>query len=225
MSEKDKAAAGCETWTDFHEMLKEAHLWAQGPHEKSNWLMDRVLVGGWPFRLPKGRGSQGESQEEGLAKLSSILEAGVLTFVSLTQKDEIRGKQYCYSSFRALAEAKHAELLGVPRRRARRGGRELRFLQCPMVDGGTCSDELVMQLLQQLLLELRSGRRIYVHCYGGHGRVSADEAVAIFNDLHSFRLECGVGGPGQFPHSDAQLQQVHRIAEHRKRFEALLPAD
>ena len=53
----------------------------------------------------------------------------------------------------------------------------------------------------------------------GGGLAPGGPGVASFclaKDLHSFRLECGVGGPGQFPHSDAQLQQVHRIAEHRK---------
>ena len=50
------------------------------------------------------------------------------------------------------------------------------------------------------------------------------EAVDIFNSLHSYRVECGVGGPGQFPHSDAQLRQVKRVASWRARFEAQLPA-
>eukprot|EP00434_Breviolum_minutum_P021512 symbB.v1.2.018983.t1/scaffold1531.1/size113404/2 len=44
----------------------------------------------------------------------------------------------------------------------------------------------------------------------------------MFNHLHSYRLECGVGGPGQFPHSDQQLDQLHRIAKHRGRFESPL---
>ena len=35
-------------------------------------------------------------------------------------------------------------------------------------------------------------------------------------------LRCGIGGPGQFPHSDQQLDQLHRIAKHRGRFESPL---
>ena len=36
------------------------------------------------------------------------------------------------------------------------------------------------------------------------------------------RSRCGIGGPGQFPHSDQQLDQLHRIAKHRGRFESPL---
>lgn len=32
------------------------------------------------------------------------------------------------------------------------------FLRCPMVDGGTCADEKIIQLLQNLMQELQSGR-------------------------------------------------------------------
>ena len=72
-----------------------------------------------------------------------------------------------------------------------------------MVDGASCADEKVMQLLEAVLKELEEGRAIYIHCYGGHGRsgivacallclllaVPPDEAVGIFNQLHSFRVE------------------------------------
>ena len=220
----------------FQALLADA-WWARGPHDKSNWIVPGcVLVGGWPFRLPKGRGSQGESPEEGLAKLHSILDAGINTFVSLTEEAEIRGKAYCFNSFQKAAEGRYRELHG-PQRQARRVGLELRFLSCPMVDGGTCEDEKLLQLLLCILAELRASRAVYIHCYGGHGRTgivacsmlcllwqfAPTEAVEIFNRLHSHRVECGVGGPGQFPHSDAQLRQVERMSCRRARFQAFLP--
>ncbi|CAL1171786.1 unnamed protein product [Cladocopium goreaui] len=220
----------------FREILEDAKDWAQGSHEKSNWLIPGwVLLGGWPFRLPKGRGSAGESEDEGAAKLASILDAGILTFISLTEHDEIRGKAYCYNRFRSCAERHHA-LVSLPRRQAKRRGTELRFLECPMPDGGTCADEKVMQLLGNLIQELEDGRAVYIHCYGGHGRtgivacallclfieVAPEEAVSIFNHLHSYRVECGVGGPGQFPHSEQQFEQLCRIAKERGRFRSPL---
>lgn len=211
---------------DVRGLLGDAADWARGPHAKSNWLLKgKVLVGGWPFRLPKGRGSPGETEEEGVEKLRSILAAGVATFVNMTEQGEIRGKLYCYATFKSQAEALHKDLVG-PRRRQKQLGRELRFMHCPMPDGAVTSDGHLARFLQQLLEELRGGRVLYIHCYGGHGRTgivgcallcllfgaSSAEAVEVFNALHSERVDCGVGGPGQFPHSDAQQEQVDRVA-------------
>ena len=240
--------SGCSCWPpevvqklgSFQARLLDAASWGRGPHEKSNWLIPgSILVGGWPYRLPRGRGSSGESAEEGVAKLHSILDAGINTFVSLTEDAEIRGKAYCFNSFQKAAEGRYRELHG-PQRQAKRAGLEIRFLTCPMVDGGTCEDEKLFQLLVGLLAELRASRAVYIHCYGGHGRtgivacsmlcllwqITPLEAVKIFNHLHSFRVECGVGGPGQFPHSDAQLRQVERMSGRRAQFEAhLIPSE
>eukprot|EP00747_Dinoflagellata_sp_TGD_P182729 gnl/TRDRNA2_/TRDRNA2_37088_c0_seq1.p1 gnl/TRDRNA2_/TRDRNA2_37088_c0~~gnl/TRDRNA2_/TRDRNA2_37088_c0_seq1.p1 ORF type:complete len:141 (-),score=10.53 gnl/TRDRNA2_/TRDRNA2_37088_c0_seq1:18-440(-) len=94
----DPAASGARSLSGA---MQSAESWARGPHDKSNWLLQgRVVVGGWPFRLPKGRGSAGESEEYGMAKLASIVEAGVSTFVTLTEKGEVRGKPYAYNTFR-----------------------------------------------------------------------------------------------------------------------------
>jgi len=213
--------------------------WAEGPHDKSNWLIrGKVIVGGWPYRLPKGRGSPGESLEEGEAKLRNILEAGVNTFASYTEKSEIRSQPFCYSTFKANAAMAYAEMHG-PRRAAKRGGREIRFLMCPMPDGGVGPDESLARHLSELLAEISERRVLYIHCYGGHGRsgivgcallclvygYGAAEAVQIFNTLHSARIECGVGGPGQFPHSQEQLEQVVRVADLQGSFEKLRGAD
>merc|ERR1712216_950078 len=70
---------------------------------------------------------------------------------------------------------------------------------------------------------------------GGHGRtgivgcallcllygLAAVEAVELFNELHGYRLEHGVGGPGQFPHGPEQLFQVERVASHSGAFSGL----
>ena len=60
------------------------------------------------------------------------------TFATLTQKGEIRGKEYGHAAFRARAEALQQQLSGRSRRQMVRCGEELRFLACPMPDGGTC---------------------------------------------------------------------------------------
>jgi len=205
--------------------LTTAADWGTGPHDKSNWLFRKsVMVGGWPCRLPKGRGSIGESSEEGNQKLWSILNAGVSTFVSLTEPNEIHGKPYCYSTFRHKAEQFHADIHGS-RRSLKAQNKDLRFICCPMPDGGACSDQALATLLEQLLFEVRNGRILYIHCYGGHGRtgivgcalwclmwsVNAPNAVQAFNDLHGTRKVHGIGGPGQFPHSTDQFEQVDRV--------------
>ena len=80
-------AAALRKLAAFPARLQDPAAWAPGPHDKSNWLIPGcALVGGWPFRLPRGRGSLGESAEEGAKKLHSILDAGIQTFVSLTEE-------------------------------------------------------------------------------------------------------------------------------------------
>mmetsp|Transcript_32727 Transcript_32727/g.74822 ORF Transcript_32727/g.74822 Transcript_32727/m.74822 type:complete len:260 (+) Transcript_32727:56-835(+) len=232
------ADGGQWTLEVFLAMLERKAEWAPGPHDKSNWLVEgHVLVGGWPGRLPKGRGSLGETKEEGEAKLQSILDTGVTTFVSLTEEKELRGSCYSYGAFKSTAERLHREREG-PLRRQRQAGRELHFLRCPMPDGCATSDQLLLRLLQEVLEEIGNHRRLYVHCYGGHGRtgivgcallhllygMESDESVVAFNALHGARREPGVGGPGQFPHSEAQREQVCRVVHRAGPFAAIDPA-
>eukprot|EP00929_Paragymnodinium_shiwhaense_P102058 TRINITY_DN65263_c0_g1_i1.p1 TRINITY_DN65263_c0_g1~~TRINITY_DN65263_c0_g1_i1.p1 ORF type:complete len:223 (-),score=25.36 TRINITY_DN65263_c0_g1_i1:162-830(-) len=161
--------------------------------------------------------------------------AGVSTFSTLTERDEIRGKDFCYATFTKRAELAYTELHGK-RRQLQREGKELRLLCCPMPDGLVGPDELLSRHLEMLLMELAEGRKLYIHCYGGHGRtgivacsllcllyegVKPDKAVEVFNELHQCRVIQGIGGAGHFPHSGEQLQQVYRVANREGPFARL----
>lgn len=49
--------------------------WCPGPHKRSNWIIPSILcVGGWPFRLPRGRGlERGENKIDGEKKVYFLL--------------------------------------------------------------------------------------------------------------------------------------------------------
>ena len=82
---------------------------AGGSHDKSNWLIPGwVLLGGWPFRLPKGRGSAGESEDEGgratAAEAATVTSVGGDTFLHypLVKVYITMDKSPCYSQVNPL---------------------------------------------------------------------------------------------------------------------------
>jgi len=147
--------------------------WARGPHSRSNWLpigqRERLqfCVGGWPFKLPSGYGISGESDEEAETKVRLLLEAGVTTFVNLTQSTTHELLLSTASNSSYASWEPRVRLLGT-----RIGASTLNFsIKCPMPDEGVTSDDLLAKLLEELLEELCDQERVlYVHCYGGHGR-------------------------------------------------------
>eukprot|EP00913_Durusdinium_trenchii_P023707 g22268.t1 len=98
-----------------------------------------------------------------------------------------------------------------------------------MVDGGTCADEKIIQLLQNLMQELQSGRAIYVHCYGGHGRtgivacallclmlgVTSHEAVRVEKTMKAPQLleSSMVALREDLEHLNGQFQGLQQEAE------------
>ena len=58
----------------------------------------------------------------------------------------------------------------------------LEFLHFPIYDLSVASDESVMLLVERLRTELAAGRRIFMHCRGGHGRTGT--IVSILLGLH-----------------------------------------
>merc|ERR1711924_241850 len=74
---------------------------------------------------------------------------------------------------------------------------------------------------------VRAGRLVYVHCWGGHGRtgtvlcgllvkaygMKTKEAAAYFMATHDQRIVNRGGGPGTWPHSDAQRNAVARLED------------
>lgn len=91
----------------------------------------------------------------------------------------------------------------------------------PIVDGKTADDEKVVRWCHMILDLVYRGKKVYLHCLGGHGRtgtISAcllqllgmkpHEALQYVDHLHSTRMKgCDVPSPS----TQEQVQQVQRF--------------
>jgi hypothetical protein len=90
-------------------------------------------------------------------KLRRLLNTGISSFVDLTEAGEAWLPPY------ESLLAQEAILRG----------RELRYLRAPIPDMGVPTAEALRATLDYIDVELRSGQRVYIHCWGGIGRTGA----------------------------------------------------
>lgn len=56
---------------------------------------------------------------------------------------------------------------------------DVRFVHCPIVDCDTTSDQIIVELATNLLRRLDVGEKIYLHCWGGHGRAGTVASILL----------------------------------------------
>lgn len=175
--------------------------WPEGgrrPIPDSYWVRpDRLLAGQYAgARVPA------------LAqrKLRRLLDAGITSFVDLTEAGEAWLPPY------EPLLRQEASLRGV----------ELRYHRAPIRDMGVPTPEALRATLDYLDAELISGQRVYLHCWGGIGRtgtvvgchlvrhgLSGEEALALIARLRRVTP----GGRRRSPETEAQRELVLSWAE------------
>lgn len=151
---------------------------ALGPLSLSNWVLPGSLcVGGYPSAM---------SNEKAMTYAQAIVDSGLDTIVNLMQSNEL-------SRFREYA--------GLMTHLAK--PRPVQFLSFPIGDGSCPKDQnSFLALVDDLIKRLQSGRKLYIHCWGGHGRTgtvlsvilgaiypsrSADDCLSLCQELHTAR--------------------------------------
>jgi len=95
------------------------------------------------------------------------------------------------------------------------------FVSEEIRDSGVTKDECVVALLEKMTELLKAGEKIYIHCWGGHGRtgtiiacllgylypIEPDCALHLTSVYHQLRLSCR----GASPQAPSQFDQVRRI--------------
>jgi len=116
----------------------------QRPLAESYWVEPgRLLAGEYPGQF------DGELTRK---RIDALIEAGFHTFIDLTRPNET----VAYIRL-LLEEAKHYEV-------------EIKHHRFPIGDFGLPTPELMRNILNTIEAELKAGRKIYLHCWGGIGR-------------------------------------------------------
>lgn len=190
----------------------------RGPTPWSNWVIKgRVLAGAFPAAI---------SDAETDAILTRLLELGVNTFVCLQAEFSLAAPESAWRGGQALRPyVKDAQRLLA---RARQAGNHritqtrLDLLHLPIVDGSITSDHALSCLADDCCQRILSGERLYIHCWGGHGRtgtlvavmlarlygLKTNDAFAYTQAMHDVR-RCPQGV--RSPQTMVQIEQVRRI--------------
>jgi mRNA deadenylase 3'-5' endonuclease subunit Ccr4 len=156
---------------------------APGPTVLSNWVLPGVLcVGGYPSAA---------EQTKAHLYAHAMAEARFDVYVNLMTQGELKR----FRPYADLVTWKGSHLTPpLP---------QPEFLHFPIADGGVTKDEDgFIALIFELIQRMKAGRRIYLHCWGGHGRTgsivsillavidptrSVDDALTACQSLHATR--------------------------------------
>lgn len=184
------------------------HLLMRGPTMASNWVIPGlVMAGAFPGAL--------EDKENEL-QLKCILSKGIDTFVCLQSEvdDEVPEEQWRagYGLRPYFTDAR------------RLSKKPLVWRHLPIIDGGAAPDDVMEALICDLVDDVKAGKVLYVHCWGGHGRTGIvvclmlavlygmpiSEAFKRVQGYHDCRVEPqGV----KSPQTVVQRSQVKRLLQ------------
>eukprot|EP00887_Chlorella_sp_A99_P003451 scaffold7.g3451.t1 len=192
----------------------------RGPTPWSNWVIKgRVIAGAYPASLD-------DAETERL--LTTLLELGMNTFVCLQAEFSLHTPESAWRTGQGLRPyIKDAQKLLI-RAREERSARikqardKLDFLHLPILDGNVTSDSALSRLADDCNQRILRGERLYIHCWGGHGRtgtlvatmlgrlyhVSCSGALRYTQAFHDSRkFPQGV----RSPQTSVQVAQVKRL--------------
>ena len=115
----------------------------QGPIITSNWLTDKICVGGYP---------------KNKFELDKIIGVGIDVFICLNDSFDIV-RDYKYE--RQLPSNKT-------------------YINEPIPDMNIISDDKIRVLCERIVIRIRNGDKVYIHCTGGHGRTGTVAAIVLY---------------------------------------------
>mmetsp|Transcript_2457 Transcript_2457/g.4125 ORF Transcript_2457/g.4125 Transcript_2457/m.4125 type:complete len:359 (+) Transcript_2457:184-1260(+) len=146
-----------------------------GPTPWSNWVIPgRIIAGAYPASLD-------DVETERI--LSTMLELGVNTFVCLQAEVNINTPEHAWRAQHGLRPyIKDAQKIlskahetGNPRITQQK----IDFLHLPIIDGNVTTDSAMNRLAEDCNERVLRGEKMYIHCWGGHGRTGTLVAVML----------------------------------------------
>jgi hypothetical protein len=158
------------------------------------------------------------AEPEHTAIIRALLMSGVDSFLCLQEHWELKSRCRPYVSVAQIIKAqldwKRCANL-----------QQLEFWHCPIPDQCVTTPSQLEVAVATLVDRLLAGRRVYVHSWGGNGRVgtvacallvklygmTTEEAKCYFMSTHSTRKAHNKWSPGCWPHTQAQFAQVRQL--------------
>uniref|UniRef100_A0A7S0RIB1 Tyrosine specific protein phosphatases domain-containing protein n=1 Tax=Chlamydomonas leiostraca TaxID=1034604 RepID=A0A7S0RIB1_9CHLO len=146
-----------------------------GPTPWSNWaLPGRVIAGAYPASLD-------DAETERI--LTTLLELGINTFVCLQAEVNINTPEHAWRAQHGLRPyIKDAQKIlskahetGNPKITQQK----IDFLHLPIIDGNVTTDSAMNRLVEDCMERVLKGEKLYIHCWGGHGRTGTLVAVML----------------------------------------------
>lgn len=146
-----------------------------GPTPWSNWVIPaRVIAGAYPASLD-------DAETERI--LTTLLELGINTFVCLQAEVNINTPEHAWRAQHGLRPyIKDAQKIlskahetGNPRITQQK----IDFLHLPVIDGNVTTDSAMNRLAEDCMERVLKGEKMYIHCWGGHGRTGTLVAVML----------------------------------------------
>lgn len=134
--------------------------------ERNNWVVPGHVMAG-PF--PGHDGMNYVTEQDAVDNLSHILRDGIDAFICLCaelphQNDAEKLVLHPYFPvYKSYAQIIKEHALAP-------GGKDVIFDYAPCVDQSTPSQTELVVLLTRIMELLNSGRKVFIHCAGGHGR-------------------------------------------------------
>jgi protein tyrosine/serine phosphatase len=170
-----------------------AHSNINVPFTNTYWVVPKLfLAGEHPVDL---------SEDVTAARLTALLDAGVRTFVDLTEEREL---------LQSYSDLVHA--MAIER------GIDIKIFQMPIPDRGVPSVQMLKSILDVIDASLANKNPVFVHCFAGigrtgtivgcylmrHARATEQNVIVKIAELRS--LIPGWGEPS--PHTPEQIQLV-----------------
>ena len=190
-----------------------------GPTPYCNWVIKgKVMAGGYPACV--------DDEENDELLLLLMRDYGFDTFVCLQSEVSSHVTERAWRSGRAPRPYMHdiRRLMAAHKRHI--PNPKVDFVHLPIVDGSVTSDAVLDRFVDDLIRRVRAGKRLYIHCWGGHGRtgtvvaimlgrmydVTTSQALERTQLLHDLRDEPqDVGSPS----TEVQVAQVRRLLSAR----------